>query len=137
MQPIQIEEIKDLATYERVRAETRKTVIELRKLRRIQLGDRISVVFENRETVLYQIQEILREVKVREGKLDLSRLRALSDDEVEAYLTSLPGVAAPLGVLPPPAAPEAMGNTLAPAPPGAEGSPHGTQPLPAEVGSPG
>lgn len=40
------------------------------------------------------VQAILREVKAREGKLDLSRLRDLGDEEVEAYLTSLPGVAA-------------------------------------------
>lgn len=40
-----------------------------------------------------QIQAILKEIEAREGVLDLSRLRALPDDEVEAYLTSLPGVA--------------------------------------------
>jgi len=58
--------------------------------------------------------------------------------QVRILLDSLPGVAAPLGVLPPPsAAPDAMEHTPAPAPQGAEGSPHGMQPLPAEVGSPG
>lgn len=40
-----------------------------------------------------QIQGILREVKSREGKLDLARLQGLPDEEVETYLTSLPGVA--------------------------------------------
>ena len=40
-----------------------------------------------------QIQAILKEVESREGALDLRRLRGLSDHEVEAYLTSLPGVA--------------------------------------------
>lgn len=40
-----------------------------------------------------QIKAILKEIEAREGALDLSRLRALSDDAVEAYLTSLPGVA--------------------------------------------
>jgi len=40
-----------------------------------------------------QIQQILREIERREGSLDLSRLRALPDAEVEAYLTSLSGVA--------------------------------------------
>lgn len=56
--------------------------------------------------------------------------------QVRILLDSLPGVAAPLGVLPPPAAPEAIQNAPIPAPPGAEGSAHGMQPLPAEVGSP-
>jgi endonuclease III len=40
-----------------------------------------------------QIQAILKEIEARERVLDLSRLRGLSDDEVEAYLASLPGVA--------------------------------------------
>lgn len=40
-----------------------------------------------------QIQTILKEVQRREGALDLGRLRGLSDDDVEVYLTSLHGVA--------------------------------------------
>lgn len=39
-----------------------------------------------------QIQAILKEVERREGKLDLGRLRTLPDDDVESYLTNLPGV---------------------------------------------
>ncbi len=40
-----------------------------------------------------QIQAILREVEAKEGVLSLHRLRSMADDEVEGYLTSLPGVA--------------------------------------------
>jgi endonuclease-3 len=39
-----------------------------------------------------RIQAILREVREREGVFDLSGLRAMSDADVRAYLTSLPGV---------------------------------------------
>lgn len=39
-----------------------------------------------------RIQAILREVRDREGRFDLSRLRRLSDEENVRYLTSLPGV---------------------------------------------
>lgn len=39
------------------------------------------------------IKAILKEVATREGQLNLNRLSTLSDDEAEAYLTSLPGVA--------------------------------------------
>lgn len=39
-----------------------------------------------------RIQAILEEVHEREGSYDLARLRSLSDDEVRAYLTSLPGI---------------------------------------------
>ena len=39
-----------------------------------------------------RIQTILRELEAREGSLDLSRLEEMSDEEVEDYLRSLPGV---------------------------------------------
>lgn len=39
-----------------------------------------------------RIQAILREVREREGRFDLSRLRTMSDAEARLYLTSLPGV---------------------------------------------
>ena len=39
------------------------------------------------------IRAILKEIEAREGTLDLSRLHGLPDEEAEAYLTSLPGVA--------------------------------------------
>lgn len=39
-----------------------------------------------------RIQRILALVREREGRLDLARLERLPDVEVEAYLTSLPGV---------------------------------------------
>jgi len=39
-----------------------------------------------------RIQAILREIREREGRFDLSRLRRLSDAEATMYLSSLPGV---------------------------------------------
>lgn len=39
-----------------------------------------------------RIKAILAEIERREGSVDLTRLNDLSDAEVEAYLTSLPGV---------------------------------------------
>jgi endonuclease-3 len=44
------------------------------------------------ETKAPRIQSILRAVDDREGRLDLSRLRDVSDGDARAYLTSLPGV---------------------------------------------
>ena len=43
-------------------------------------------------TMAAHIQAILKEVTAREGRLDLAGLRALSDEEVESFLASLPGV---------------------------------------------
>jgi endonuclease III len=39
-----------------------------------------------------RIQAILREVREREGRFDLARLRQMPDAEATAYLSSLPGV---------------------------------------------
>ena len=39
-----------------------------------------------------RVQAILREVREREGRCDLSRLHRLPDAEVHAYLSTLPGV---------------------------------------------
>jgi endonuclease-3 len=43
-------------------------------------------------TKAVRIQRILREIREREGRYDLSFLSRRSDDEVHEYLTSLPGV---------------------------------------------
>lgn len=39
-----------------------------------------------------RIRAILREIAAREGRIDLARLRVMSDEEARSYLTSLPGV---------------------------------------------
>lgn len=39
-----------------------------------------------------RIQRVLREIRQREGRLDLGWMREASDEEVEAYLLGLPGV---------------------------------------------
>lgn len=39
-----------------------------------------------------RIKRILAEIEIREGSVDLSRLHKLTDEEVDEYLSSLPGV---------------------------------------------
>ena len=60
MRKLDLDDIKDLVAYERGREEFRRRIIELKGRRRVALGDRISLVFENRETVLSQVQEMTR-----------------------------------------------------------------------------
>ncbi len=60
MKPITRDEVQDLTTYEKTRSEARLEVIRLRQLRRIQAGDKLSLVFENHATLLYQIHEMVR-----------------------------------------------------------------------------
>lgn len=45
--------------YAGVRPDYRRRIIELKNRRRVMIGPHISVVFESRETALYQIQEML------------------------------------------------------------------------------
>ena len=61
---LSIEDILDLRAYERVRAESRAEVIELKKLRRISLGPVVTLMFENRVTMRSQIHEMIRAEKV-------------------------------------------------------------------------
>jgi len=44
------------------------------------------------DTKAVRIQRILSEIEAHEGDIDLNRLEALEDSEVEEYLVSLPGV---------------------------------------------
>lgn len=46
--------------YERQRESFRARIIEVKRRRRIALGPLITMVFENRDTVLFQIQEMVR-----------------------------------------------------------------------------
>jgi Protein of unknown function (DUF3501) len=55
-----VDDILDQRAYERVRDERRRAVIELKQRRRVALGEFISVVFENTETMRHQVQEMAR-----------------------------------------------------------------------------
>lgn len=60
MRKLSLDDIKDLRAYERERDEFRKQIIAMKKLRRVQFGDLIALVFENTETMRFQIQEMAR-----------------------------------------------------------------------------
>src|SRR5689334_3114647 len=83
MEPITISEIKNIAEYERVRSEFRARIIEIKKHRRVAVGPMVTFVFENRDTVLSQIQEMMRAERI------------VHDDkirhEIDVYNQLLPG----------------------------------------------
>lgn len=81
--PVTLDEIIGLSRYEEVRSDIRRRIIELKKRRRVVVGDKVSFVFENHDTVWFQIQEMLR----AEHIVDLDRVR----EEIELYNTLLPG----------------------------------------------
>lgn len=83
MKKVTLEDILPLPHYERVRDDFRRRIIELKSRRRLQVGDKVSLLFENRDTVIFQIQEMLRAEKITElGKVQ---------DEIEVYNSLIPG----------------------------------------------
>jgi len=57
-------EILDLGDYERRRDAIRRKAIAARGARRVELGPNATIAFENRETVAYQIHEMLRAERI-------------------------------------------------------------------------
>jgi hypothetical protein len=64
MKPLTTEDIVDIAQYERERPEYRPHMTELKKHRRVQIGPIVTFVFENRDTVRFQIQEMMRAERI-------------------------------------------------------------------------
>jgi hypothetical protein len=83
VKPIERGEVLGLADYEEVRERFRGRIIAEKKMRRVQLGPSASAVFENRDTVLLQIQEMLRTERITRS--------AAVDHEIATYNELLPG----------------------------------------------
>jgi hypothetical protein len=83
MKPVQVGEILGLAEYEQIREPFRTRVIAEKKARRVQLGPKASMVFENRDTVLLQIQEMLRTERITRP--------AAVQHEIDTYNELVPG----------------------------------------------
>lgn len=64
MRPVERDEILRIGEYEAVRAQFRARVIAEKKERRIKIGDRVSGVFETHDSVLMQVQEMLRTERI-------------------------------------------------------------------------
>ena len=60
MEALKVEDILSLKQYELQRPDMRTRMQSLRQLRRVELSDACVVIFENRETVQFQVQEMLR-----------------------------------------------------------------------------
>jgi len=57
-------EIVDYVTYEDRRAEFRAEVMKAKELRRVHIGQYLTLLFENHLTVRYQIQEMIRAERI-------------------------------------------------------------------------
>jgi hypothetical protein len=83
VKPIQRGEILDIAEYEKIREPFRARVISEKKLRRVAVGDKATALFENRDTVLLQIQEMIRTERITREAGILH--------EIETYNKLVPG----------------------------------------------
>ena len=106
-----IDDIADVRQYEREREEFRAHVIDLKRRRRISLGTLITLLFENRDTIRFQIQEMARVEKLTtdesiQEELDIYNplipapgqlcatmfIELTSDDQVREWLPKLVGI---------------------------------------------
>jgi hypothetical protein len=83
MQTLTAADISNLHEYELERAEFRRRVIELKSRRRVALGPLMTLVFENRDTVRFQIQEMARVERIVQPEK--------VQHEVDVYNELLPG----------------------------------------------
>ena len=91
MRKLTVDDIVDHRAYERERDEFRARIIGVKRRRRVQLGDIVTIVFENTDTMRFQVQEMARAE------------RMLSDDaiahEVATYNELIPGTGELSGTL--------------------------------------
>jgi len=83
MKPLTVQDLLPADEYERRRNDFRRRIIELKENRRIAVGDLVTLVFENRDTILFQVQEMVR----AEHIVAAERIR----EEVETYNEQIPG----------------------------------------------
>ena len=83
MKRIERGEVLGLTDYETIRERFRTRVIAEKKARRVQVGPHVSAVFENRDTVLLQIQEMVRTERI-------TREAAIAH-EIDTYNELIPG----------------------------------------------
>lgn len=60
MRPVERREILDYVTYREQREAIRGAALRAKSVRRILVGEHFTFLFENRETVRYQVQEMMR-----------------------------------------------------------------------------
>ncbi|MDH5490849.1 MAG: DUF3501 family protein [Myxococcales bacterium] len=83
MRSIRRDELLELGAYEAIRSRFTARIIQSKKRRRISVGDHLTFVFENRDTALFQIQEMIRIERItRESAIQ---------HELETYQSLVPG----------------------------------------------
>ena len=82
MKPIILSDLMNIIEYEKVRNDYRSELMDYKKMRRISLGPNITITFENRKTMKFQIQEMMRaERMVHDNQIQ---------EEIDVYNSLLP-----------------------------------------------
>ncbi len=82
MKPIEFQELKNILDYEKVRDSFRKKIIGMKNERRLKVGELVTLTFENRYTVTFQIEEMMRVERI----VDDEKIKA----EVDTYNELIP-----------------------------------------------
>ncbi len=83
MKPLIAQDLVPTAEYEQQREQFRSQIIALKQRRRISVGPLITLIFENRETLRFQTQEMIRVEHI----LDPHKVQ----DELDVYNALMPG----------------------------------------------
>jgi hypothetical protein len=82
MRKIRYEDLMDNRSYVAERDRIRRDMIAYKRVRRVQMGDLVSIVFENHRTLWYQTQEMLRAEHIEDPRL--------RREEMDVYNTMIP-----------------------------------------------
>ena len=82
MYSINKDELLDIIEYEKVRNDYRKDIIAYKKNRRFTLGPNVTIIFENKKTLMFQIQEIMRAERLVHDKQ--------IQEEIDVYSSIMP-----------------------------------------------
>jgi len=64
MKKLSLKDILDIAEYEKIRTEYRKRIMSIKNARRIFVGPTITYLFENYDTMHYQVEEMMRAERI-------------------------------------------------------------------------
>ncbi|MFN3603453.1 MAG: DUF3501 family protein [Leptonema sp. (in: bacteria)] len=79
MKKIQFEEILPVEEYNKKRNEFREKIFAIKNKRRFHLGTMFTFLFENRDTVWYQIQEMIRAENIKEKDAILHEIQTYNE----------------------------------------------------------
>jgi hypothetical protein len=91
MKKVEKDELLSLAAYEQIRPHFRGRMIEAKRRRRVSVGEHMSLVFENHDSVLMQVQEMLRTERITDD-------HAIAH-ELETYNELIPPIGGVSGTL--------------------------------------